>query len=141
MRAFLLASGAAKTLQGIRRIPKFNVIFDRSKNLHALVDVAASRLRARTAVRQMLEEIRPRMLLFEGFAALEHFKKQQEPVAVTPVPMKLRQLRTERLQLDARGVLGRPVLAIALAHPTGFRWRTSDWQQAAMKVAALLSGR
>lgn len=137
MRAFLIESGIVATAEGIRAIPKLNVVFHRSANWGGLFSQRAARDLAHPHVNEILEAIAPTMLIVEGFGAVDQLlaqgsaRRRTSPSIVVPSRLKV-----ETLDLGS----GNPCQAIVLGHPTGARWSNDDWLTAIEYVKSGLPG-
>ncbi len=77
MRQFLLGAGIVRDVEEIRQIPKLNVLFHRSKDIAQLRSVRAASELARPHLAELLREIAPRVLIFEGVKAQTLLVEQQ----------------------------------------------------------------
>jgi hypothetical protein len=135
MRQLLLSSGIVGNVEEIRAIPKFNVIFHRSRSWEPdAFDQSTARDLARCAVAQILVEIAPRIILIEGYQALTQFTKQQSLTV-----QNQRTLISSRLKVATIDLNGARTKLVVLAHPTGYRWSGTDWDRAIEQIRTEVS--
>lgn len=131
MRNFLLESGIASSLDSIRQIPKINLIFHRSRSTDSLGDPKNFINLSAPFVIEMLQEINPRIIIFEGIKTLHLFEKY---ICGNSLEISCH-LGGKLRQIQLRFSNGNHCIGIALAHPTGSRWRSADWIEAAQSVS------
>jgi hypothetical protein len=135
MRNFLLRSGIAADDDGIRAIPKLNVIFHRSVSLATLGGADHAARVSAPFVKEMLCEIRPEFLLFEGAAGFATYRRFVDGVsAARPIPIGAPHVRVHVCDPNDRTI-------VVLSHPTGYRWRAVDWNRAMEEVGRLYANR
>jgi hypothetical protein len=131
MTEFLKGSGIVRSTDAIRTIPKINVIFERSASFDALADPEGAATRSAPFVREIVEAVKPKLLLFEGVKAFDIFRRfvLVEPPAPPDgrFPGLVQWFRFERHPGDH----------VVLPHPTSFHWRAEDWRAAMDEVGSM----
>lgn len=136
MRELLRESGLVADLEGIRAIPKLNVLFHRSRSIEQLVSEKVARELARPHVAAILREVQPQFLLVEGFRAATHLVRQQQLEIDCEETLVNGHILTMQL---SGGPFEQRCLAVCLRHPTGYRWSRANWSEAMSAVGRLWS--
>lgn len=126
MRRFLAQSGLAPSVEGVRSIPKTNVVFHRSRKADEIGDWNPLLAASKPHVRAILEHVKPETLVVEGFGTVTRLASQQRWRAAPVAEPVEKRLRLFALQ----GVSWRDsVQVLALAHPSSgmVHWTEEEW--------------
>lgn len=147
MRAFLLKLLANDGLDGIRKIPKTNLIFRRSTNQNTLAASELAGLReAKPFVERMIARCAPQLVICEGMTTLKAFERHyctdvlkhaDGPEISTPNGRNRAAIYT----LDRAFVhcLDRDVLVIGLGHPSRYAKR-KEWTEVVGRACSAARG-
>ena len=135
MRELFDRAGLATGTDAIRRYPKLNVVFHRSRSEKEAKDWnwPAAVEASRPGVAKILSHVTPELLVVEGFKTLEWMLGQQGWAISSIREVVPRHVRVA----DLSGPAWRStVRAVVLAHPTGYRWSSEAWAEAARVLGA-----
>ena len=146
MREFLLKIGSINSEDLLRRIPKTNLIFRRSRSMDGLrLSERDAILEAKPMLDQIIERVVPRVVICEGVSTLQHFEKHycesiEEEIDGVSVstPNGQHKARIYKADKAVLSSIQQPVTILGIGHPSKYSGRL-EWSQVIASAKKLLA--